>query len=201
MTPWKSAPGVTTTSESVNDTSSATPVSTTAPVTVRGLPGNGLVSLFRTGTDTGLPWWASTSSGAVWMSGLVEPTILTVSWPSTSGLYPSATVNGIVWVVPFGTVSSACAVTALPDTVAVMPFPPATLKVRSSLSGSLTYRDRSTVESSPAATSSTGVPVSSGGMFLAGVTSIGSVSTAVSPSGSSGPEPSVTSNVTEAAPE
>src|SRR5690606_16468318 len=74
------------------------------------------------------------------------------------------------------------------------------LRARGSPSGSTTTRARSSDASSPAATSSSAVPRTSGGWLRLARTSIGNVSTAVRPSGSSGPSPSVTSNVTDAGP-
>jgi hypothetical protein len=123
-----------------------------------------------------------------------------VSVPSTAGVWPSVTVYGTVRTVPLGTSGSASSVTRGPDIVA--PSPPGTapsVNRSSSSSGSLAKRPRSTAFSSPAATWPVGAP-GSGGRFSGGSTVMGSVSTASVPSRSSGPEPSVTSNVTDAGP-
>src|SRR5690606_35915653 len=124
-------------------------------------------------------------------SGRVEPTTVTLSVPATGGLVPSDTVNATSAAVPFGTEGSTWAVTVPPETDVEMPFAPSTSNVSLSLSGSLTYRDRSTTLSSPAATCSVGEPTIFGGWFLDGATSIGTVRTAFRPSSSSGPSPSV----------
>src|SRR5690606_3272006 len=169
---------------------------------VSGSSGNGLASLASTSTVTSSPWWASrTSSGLARASGRVEATTVTASSPGTGGFLPSVTVNGTVTRVPRGTAGWAWASTVVPCVPRVSPSaPPVTSTVRGSPSGSTTTRARSSDASSPAATSSSAVPRTSGGWLRLARTSIGNVSTAVRPSGSSGPSPSVTSNVTDAGP-
>ncbi len=130
----------------------------------------------------------------------MEATTSIASSPSTGGCSSSVTVYGTVKLLPLGTDGSAWSVTREPDSVADSPSgSPPSSKRRSSLSGSFANRPRSTTLSSPAATLPDGEP-GSGGRFSGGSTVIGSVSTAVLPSGSSGPSPSVTSNVTDAGP-
>src|SRR5690606_6292993 len=199
MTPTNDCSGVTTTSFPLYDTSPL-PVSTLAPTISSGVSGNGFESFARTGTVVGLPWCASsTVSWLARASGRVEATTVSVAAPSTGGCSPSVTVIGTCTTEPLGTSGVAWARSVVPSTVTVTPSaPPDAANVRASPSGSAAKRARSTVASSPAATSSVGVE-SSGATCSGGTTLMGIVSTAVLPSGSSRPAPSVTSNVTAAA--
>src|SRR5690606_30973809 len=164
---------------------------------------NGLTSLASTSTVTGSPWCASgTSSGVARARGRVEATTVIESCPATGGWLPSDTVKPTAVLVPFGTSGAAVTCTVVPVTARLRPAPARSVTtVSGSPSGSVTYRDRSRAVSSPAAASTRGLPVLSGGPFRPGSTTGGSVSTAVRPSGSSTPSPSVTSTVSAAGPE
>ena len=112
------------------------------------------------------------------------------------------TVIGTCTTEPLGTSGVAWACSVLPSTETVMPCAPPgdAVNFSGSPSASVAKRARSTEASSPAATSTAGDPTSSGARFSGGRTWTGMVRTLVCPSGSSGPEPSVTSNDTDAGP-
>ncbi|MCY1232029.1 hypothetical protein D9M72_444980 [compost metagenome] len=185
----------------------AEPVSTVAEMILSGFSSKGLKSLARTLMVSVRPALAlSMTSSLAAGSGLLEATTVAVTAAFTAPERPSVTLSGMIPLRPAAMPESALTLSVWPSTVALKPSGsvPSSSKVSFSWSPSSTSFAR--LPSSRLAVSASGtsrsVPLNVGSWLAlgSGITRVMTVSVDFSPCGSSGPEPSVTSNVTEPGP-
>src|SRR4051812_10897987 len=208
ITPLNPAPGVTVIESPVTEGCPvAEPVSTVAEVIRSGVSGNGLKSLASTLMVSDLPALAfCTTSSFAAGSGRLEATTVAVTVARTGSERPSVTSSGMLPFHPAALAESGVTFKVALSTLALKPSGNAPSSSNLSLSWSPASTSfarfpSSRVVDSPAGTSRV-APLKVGGWLAlgSGITLVMMLRVDFSPAGSSGPAPSVTSNVTEPGP-